>query len=365
MKILPRLTLACVLLLNFGFPVRAVDDCENSPTLVLKEDGRTSVDVKAWRSFKADMARRVLRAWVPPRDGRGVEVEFVVKMDGSISNLRVGLRSGSAICDQAALKAVTDAVPFGRLPQGAEEIVRCRFGLNADGAWPSRDSMLSVCLRLKEEAKLTEESDKAMSDHRYLDAVAIQDRLLELEGPNCISCRKLLAALDSYAVSLKMNPASARKQLYRALSLDNNFAPARAHLNEIVSSIGIDPVSFTDRVFLARREKEAGELEMACGEYREALRLHHDNVVQSELKLVNRRMDLKIQLDSWKEFLKEHPDSVQGHLGMGQTLERLDLLKEAEKEYRQAMTIDPFSEAAKELLEKLLPANRIKHPVRE
>jgi TonB family protein len=278
-------------------------------------------------------------------------VEFVVQPDGSISRIRLNTSSGLSIFDQAAIKAVEKATPLTKLPAGSNEpiVVLCRFGGGRNSNNPLR-----VCLHPKKVIRLNEEGDRALSEHRYSDAVSIYyDQLGRLEGIDCIDLRKLLASFDGYVDSLKNDPNAARLQLYRELSVDSSYTPARESLNAIIMNMGSNPASFEDRLALARHAKTSGDIEVAIGEYQEALRLQYNDQAHSELFDLQRRIRLEKDIEQWDEFLKAHPDSVQGRLGRGETLQRLNRFDDAEKEYRQALSIDPTCEAARQLLQQL------------
>lgn len=77
----------------------------------------------------ARLQRSIKRAWFPPpgKETCKVTVVFKVHDDGAMSNLRLTKSSGSALADQAALKAVINAAPFKALPKGAPEDVDIQF----------------------------------------------------------------------------------------------------------------------------------------------------------------------------------------------------------------------------------------------
>ncbi|MBI1272449.1 TonB family protein [bacterium] len=79
--------------------------------------------------YMARLQRSMKRAWFPPpgKETCKVTVVFKVHDDGAMSNLRLTKSSGSALADQAALKAVINAAPFKALPKGAPEDVDIQF----------------------------------------------------------------------------------------------------------------------------------------------------------------------------------------------------------------------------------------------
>ena len=79
--------------------------------------------------YMARLQRTIKRAWFPPRGKETCRVAVVFKVhdNGSMSNLRLTKSSGSALADQAALKAVANAAPFKALPEGTPENVDIQF----------------------------------------------------------------------------------------------------------------------------------------------------------------------------------------------------------------------------------------------
>ncbi len=79
--------------------------------------------------YMADLQRRIKRNWFPPTDAasKRVTARFTIHQSGKLSNLRLSASSGSAVADQAALKAISNAAPFALLPPGAPESVDIEF----------------------------------------------------------------------------------------------------------------------------------------------------------------------------------------------------------------------------------------------
>jgi len=70
-------------------------------------------------SYMADLRRRMIRAWFPPRGQGRVVVQFKINKDGtlsSMSELRIERSSGDALADKTVLIAVQNAAPFNALP---------------------------------------------------------------------------------------------------------------------------------------------------------------------------------------------------------------------------------------------------------
>jgi TonB family protein len=82
-----------------------------------------------WGPYMADLQRRIKRAWIPPKyhESNRVVVIFKIHKSGELSHLRLVTSSGSAIVDQAAMRAVEAAAPFRSLPVGADDDVDVQF----------------------------------------------------------------------------------------------------------------------------------------------------------------------------------------------------------------------------------------------
>jgi TonB family protein len=89
-------------------------------------DRHDHVDVTPYIAY---LKKNIQRAWFPPKNIQStrVRVQFKIDHSGSLSNLRIDHSSGSAIADQAALKAVESAAPFRPLPAGAPEDINIQF----------------------------------------------------------------------------------------------------------------------------------------------------------------------------------------------------------------------------------------------
>jgi TonB family protein len=69
-----------------------------------------------------------------PRDGGQPQVVFEIGRDGKVRALAVEKSSGNPLYDQAALRAINDAMPFPPLPQDFKEpFLRVHMGFNYSG----------------------------------------------------------------------------------------------------------------------------------------------------------------------------------------------------------------------------------------
>lgn len=70
--------------------------------------------------YLANIQQKIARYWNPPTENRNlsVEVMFTIHRDGSIDQPSLGKPSGRETLDNLALRAVTLAAPFGKMPAG-------------------------------------------------------------------------------------------------------------------------------------------------------------------------------------------------------------------------------------------------------
>jgi TonB family protein len=70
--------------------------------------------------YLANVQQKISRFWNPPSENRNlsVVVSFTINRDGSISAPSVSEGSGNGTLDNLAVRAVTLAAPFGKLPPG-------------------------------------------------------------------------------------------------------------------------------------------------------------------------------------------------------------------------------------------------------
>ncbi len=104
-------------------PVAPVEDLDELEALL--SEIPVPVAVSAPGDFKQHhylnlVRQRIERHWTPPTENPNISVvvEFTIHKDGSISGLSIKQSSGQSTLDNLALRAVTLAAPFSRLPYG-------------------------------------------------------------------------------------------------------------------------------------------------------------------------------------------------------------------------------------------------------
>jgi protein TonB len=87
----------------------------------------------AW--YLRQVQSKISREWESQaRDGTQPQVVFDIRRDGKISGLAVEKTSGNPLYDQAALRAITDAMPFPPLPdEFKESFLRVHLGFSYSG----------------------------------------------------------------------------------------------------------------------------------------------------------------------------------------------------------------------------------------
>ena len=85
--------------------------------------------------YLRQVQNKIGERWDPvARDGTQPQVVFEIGRDGKITGLKVEKSSGNPLYDQAALRAVNDAVPFPPLPEDFKEtFLRVHLGFNYSG----------------------------------------------------------------------------------------------------------------------------------------------------------------------------------------------------------------------------------------
>lgn len=125
------------------------EGAEGNPGPNNNPNGRPSVEASKdvdFGPYMADLQRRIKRAWYPPRgqESKRVVVIFKVHSGGELSDLRIDKSSGTALADQAALQAVTNAAPFRPLPAGAPSVVDIQFTFDYNVFGGNRGSLRSL-----------------------------------------------------------------------------------------------------------------------------------------------------------------------------------------------------------------------------
>lgn len=124
------------------------------------------------------------------------------------------------------------------------------------------------------------------------------------------------------------------------------------------SCASLASMPLSDGLLHIRLHADACEFEIADSELAEVSvqdKLNRDVHYPSESDQVfqtGRYIEHSKQALEWKKFLAIHPASVQGHLGLGETLQWRGKKTEAIEEYRKALAIDPQAIDGKRILQE-------------
>ncbi len=79
--------------------------------------------------YMNEVQRRIKRCWFPPRgeESKRITVIFKINREGKVLELAIEKSSSSPVADAESLRAVHNAEPFARLPDGGKNVVSIRF----------------------------------------------------------------------------------------------------------------------------------------------------------------------------------------------------------------------------------------------
>lgn len=79
--------------------------------------------------FMTKISRVIKRNWYPPKGNISKHIVAIFRLhsDGSVSGLRIDKSSGDALCDEAAMQAISKAAPFDCLPPKFSKYVDIQF----------------------------------------------------------------------------------------------------------------------------------------------------------------------------------------------------------------------------------------------
>lgn len=104
-----------------------------------------AIDPVVLNAYLKDAERKVKRNWFPPKcSTKVVSVSFRINAQGDVSHIRIVKSSETAIADQAALKAVENAAPYRKLPEGARSYEDFAFTFDYNVFKPGDKPMLTL-----------------------------------------------------------------------------------------------------------------------------------------------------------------------------------------------------------------------------
>lgn len=251
------------------------------------------------------------------------------------------------------------------------------------------------------------------------------EQALKLDPTYQLARDNLAIAHNNNGLQLRNNPKAAIKEFHQAIYLNPNNTTTTSNLSGIISMMGKNPRSFTDRVQLGDDARHSGDMIGAIIEYSEALKLKDDRNLHlvlgdlyrvqdnpdkaiNELKIAaltkddadvevklgqayQAKNDLANAIDAyskavafkpddtdvqdalyagWEAALKADPLAPENHIGLAQALQFRGDFGQARQELLQAIRLaqtknSPVGETAKKLLAALpnveKKAKSIKH----
>ncbi|MBZ0187901.1 MAG: TonB C-terminal domain-containing protein, partial [Candidatus Obscuribacterales bacterium] len=131
----------------------------------------------------------------------------------------------------------------------------------------------------------------AISDNNYKVAIAKLEEALSIDPQYQLARDNLAIAYNNYGLELRSRPEQALAVFHKALALDPDNDKTRTNLEATIKSLGKNPQSFEDRVYLADKAVEVGDIQAARIEYSAALAIKNDQTVADKLnRLLNPQM---------------------------------------------------------------------------
>ncbi len=241
-------------------------------------------------SFDKNLYKQI--KWKPP-DRSGfmvVTIGFIAHRNQTLSDVRIKETSNDIILDKLALETIRKVKKAGPLPPGSPEFIQDEFtGTSlpfANAGFLSFKDLIQV-LRVEGPARLQMKGN-------FLGAANLYKQALE----NFNSARpeihiaKLIPAIaqnlgDCYwhvSLSLRTDPKEQMQYLHQALFYRPHYEQYETDLDDAICQIGKDPQSVTDRLALADEAVAINDRKSAIVEYRAALKLKEDLIVQGKLR---------------------------------------------------------------------------------
>jgi TonB family protein len=318
------------------------------PTLAAESISATDISdetIAAMKNYRSEMLPKVLRHWSRPNDDLTCVISFDLDGLGSVSHAAVAQSSGQAQVDNAALDAVKKSSPFRALPGDLDRLSgRITFS-----------STPSISTETPESSRLFRQAAASIESADFPAAIAKLRRAIDIAGGDCPKYHQLLSqSFVSYALFLPNDSPAVPAQLYESLLANSNNDGARQQLDEVLAKKGINPKDAKIRLALAKKALHERNMDMAEVELQEAKRLiGDDDATAADINEIEQLVSLYIDCDYWQKFLQKHPDSFDGHLGLGLAWQRGNKLDSATAEYKKALAIKPDSSFAKSLLQAI------------
>jgi len=138
----------------------------------------------ALQTYMRDLQRKIKQHWNVKNfanKGNRMMVDFKVKRDGAISNLRVIASSGDATVDQAGLRAVQEIGTAPPLPPGSPEFATIEFSFNYNYLSSVEESRAAILKDLAAKSKeLSTLENQGIASKRFLPKKLVEIGEIEL-----------------------------------------------------------------------------------------------------------------------------------------------------------------------------------------
>lgn len=123
----------------------------------------------------------------------------------------------------------------------------------------------------------------AMNGGDYKTAIVKLEQAYALDRNYQAGKKNLSIALNNYGLSMKSQPQKAIRVFHRAMVVDPQNPKARANLDALITIMGKNPSSFTDRQALGDAALKSGDRDGAKIEYMAALNIKNDPGIRAKL----------------------------------------------------------------------------------
>ena len=321
----------------------------NSIASASAQEPRDDVDreetIAALKNFRSELLSRIVHNLSALEQAKDCVAVCEVSSDGSIGSIAIVPSGDKRQADAKIKESIKSAFPMGKLPDHIEQIT-ARVKLGADP---------SISTETPESARLFRQGAALLDSANFPGAIARLTKALDIAGDDCQKYRSLLSqSFVSYALFLPANSKEVAAQLYRSLHFNANNDAARQQLNELLASKGVNPGDCKVRLALARKAVRERNMQMAAVELAEAKRLAADDqATTGDITELEELVSSYNETHYWQEFLQKHPDSFDGHLGLGLAWQHCNKIESAANEYRAALNLNPHSAYARSLFNQV------------
>jgi|GEM_PF-652782 len=302
-------------------------------------------DEADYKSFEADLSRRLSRAWFPPSTDTksAIEVIIVIAKSGLLCHTYL-VKPGDSTMERSVKKAVVNADPFRPFPPLAKETKT----FIASFEQKKGEAIVHAELRQNFLMELNNDALKAINSQNYQMAIEKLEKAIHLDPTYKNAQTNLGIAYTKYA-SLQDEPMEALKHLHRAVILDPNNSMTQQKLSDNFEKMGKNSKLYSDRVAIGDLCRKTADFVGAIVEYGEGLKIKDDYALHEKLGDVYRVRDENDK--AIEQYLKAQSfgDTASLEVKLGQAYQARKDMTNAIAAYRKAETLkadDPLVEEA-------------------